>query len=135
MRVQWLIDEILKLIPPSSALVIRPQYTSEDFTLPDFDNNNAWHDLDLSGIVPDKAYAVVANLRIGATASSESTRWRTKGSTTEFGAVKAGTYPVGSIRWHQLIIACDSDRIIQYRNTPGSWTYLDFNVYGWFLGP
>ena len=132
---QWLIDVILKLIPPSSALVIRPQYTSEDFLLVDFTNDNAWHDLDLSGIVPDKAYAVIVNLRIGATYYPESTRWRTKGSTTEFGAVKAGTYPVGSYRWHQLIIACDSNRVIQYRNSSGSWTTLDFNIYGWFLGP
>ena len=132
---QWLIDVILKLIPPSSALVIRPQYTSEDFTLPDFNNNNAWHDLDLSGIVPDKAYAVIVNLRILTIGATESTRWRRKGSTTESGAVKAGTAPYANFRWHQLIIACDSNRVIQYRNTAGAWTYMDFNVYGWFLGP
>jgi len=132
---QWLIDVILKLIPPSSALVIRPQYTSEDFTLPDFNNDNAWHDLDLSGIVPDKAYAVVVNLRLRAIGATESTRWRTKGSTTEIGAVKAGTPPVSSYRWHQLIIACNSDRVIQYRNSAGAWTAVDFNIYGWFLGP
>ena len=132
---QWLIDVILKLIPPSSALVIRPQYTTEDFTLPDFNNNNAWHDLDLSGIVPDKAYAVIVNLRLLAVSAAESTRWRRKGSTTEFGAVKAGTAPLADFRWHQLIIACDSNRVIQYRNIAGGWTTMDFNVYGWFLGP
>ena len=132
---QWLIDVILKLIPPASALVIRPQYTSEDFTLPDFNNNNAWHDLDLSGIVPDKAYAVVVNLRVHTVSFTASTRWRRKGSTTEWGVVKAGTAPSANFRWHQLIIACDSNRVIQYRNTTGTWTTMDFNVYGWFLGP
>jgi hypothetical protein len=103
-----------------------------DKSLIDFTTDGAWHDLDLSAIVPAGATAVVVLVYILDNAAG-----------SEFDLKKAGvTLPIDGIggvlpifNQHMLfsgIVDCSIDRKIQYWATNTTWTDIYLVVTGWF---
>lgn len=100
----------------------------------DLTADNDWHDLDLSGIVPDKATLVGIFTEVRDNLVNQIFRVRTKGNVNtrnrdQLITVLANVYNSG-----MLFVAPDADRIIQYRANNTTWTNIQLCITGWFLG-
>ena len=134
---QWLIDLIAEKViaeigvPP--CYIDRGDDGSYDFTLANLTLDGPFHDLDVSGIVPEGATAVLFSFwgdstdvplsfviqRKGGDAGGQ--EWRV---TTQIAHV-----PVS----HDGVVVCPDDRILEYRGTGFVWDFVGVRVKGWWL--
>ena len=130
---QWLIDLVIAAIGIPPCYIDRGQTSGPDFTEATLTIDNAWHELDLSGIVPDGASAVV--LRCGF--HSDIVNWvfrLRKHGTTMTQVTSVGTQQVAGIKMaHTPTIGISTDRKIDYRFVAAANLALTITVRGWFL--
>jgi len=118
--------------PGSLNLVDRGDPGSADFTVGDFTCDAAWHDLDLSGIVPAGAMAVLINVVTDTSDANQQILFRKKGKTGWRSAQKVYCLSYYLKDSKDCLVFCDADRKIQYLSNL-NWTLLDFTVCGWIL--
>lgn len=100
-----------------------------DFTLASFTIDAAWHDLDLSSIVPLSSASVILQVRYRHTAANANLYFRKKGYTNA--QQNLLTTQVANQTIDQTkIVACDENSFIQYRSNGAN--QLDLLVSGWF---
>ena len=100
---------------------------AEDFNISVGDTS--WHTLDLSGIVPAGMHLVLCRMRFANFATGGATFFlRRLGATNN---VNAGHYlaPQNNIydQYLDMLVACDSNRKVEYMNTPSGLVYM--NIY------
>lgn len=120
-------------IPTASVYVDRGNPSADDFTAVSFTTDGNWHDLNLSSIVPAGAKAVAFVLQIKNTATDKSFTLRKKSNTNGYNIATAASYIANVGLAYDLMIGCDTDRIIQYNATNSTWTYILLTVKGWWL--
>jgi len=103
-----------------------------DYAKEDLDLDGAWHDLDLSALVPAGAKAVFIMGHIEGTAVDWGIIFRKKGNTNEVNHGGMETLRAGVERHRSSTVSLDADRVIQYKADNQSWTTLDLSVRGWW---
>jgi len=119
---------------PINKFAERGDPVNADFTHADLILNANWHDLDLSGIVPGTAKAVILNLCIMNTVSNDVLiRFRKKGNVNDDVKVpNLQTQVINRLIYGQLVVVCDENQFIQYLGNVAANTTLSITVYGWF---
>lgn len=103
-------------------------YDKEDLTI-----DGTWHDLDLSGIVSEKAKAVFIIGHLEGPAVDWKISFRKKGNVNEIAHGGMETLRAGVERHRSTIVALDDDRKIQYKADNENWTTLSLAVKGWWF--
>lgn len=135
---QWLIDLVIEYLRNNGLLL--PAYIDRgdpaafDFVKIDFTRDGAWHDLDLSSIVPAGAKAVNIRLEYNEFLASKHMQFRKNGNSNSKNVLIFKTSTVLGTRHNSGIVACDDDRIIEYKaDASATWMTLNLTVLGWIL--
>ncbi|MBA7611858.1 hypothetical protein ES703_19089 [subsurface metagenome] len=103
-------------------------YAKEDLTI-----DGAWHDLDLSGIVSEKAKAVFIIGHLEGNGVDWHIKFRKKGNVNEVAHGGMETLRANVERHRSSIVALDADRKIQYKVDDEAWTTLSLAVKAWWF--
>lgn len=103
-----------------------------DFETADFTTDNTWRDLDLSAIVPAGAKAVHFWTAIKDDAVSSDMRYRKNGNTSSVNMAQVTTQVANVTRNADITVACDTNRIIEYRGDNLTFTDIVLIVRGWW---
>jgi len=103
-------------------------YAKEDLTI-----DGAWHDMDLSVIVSEKAKAVFIIGHLEGNAVDWKIMFRKKGNVNEVAHGGMETLRANVERHRSSIVALDDNRFIQYKVDNQAWTTLDLAVKGWWF--
>jgi len=127
------IDAYLATHPALGNFVDRGDNAAWDFTVLDFIYDNAWHDLDLSSIVPAGATWVLLKTNLESLSAEKKFDMRMKGNTNVYNTVAIWT-PFANVRiGGAFLVPCNANRIVEYRADFPIWTILNINVNGWIL--
>lgn len=130
---QWFIDIIKGLIHSQLGYFHRSGVTSVDFDETDLTADNTWHDLDLSSIVPSGVQAVNMKVNIRFTDTMKRFALRRKGETSEWNTLVIWSQAYNVKKGVLSPLACDSNRIIQYKVEAGDINSIDLVVCGWWM--
>lgn len=103
-------------------------YNKEDLTI-----DGAWHDMDLSGIVSEKAKAVFIIGHLQGNGVDWHIMFRKKGNVNEIAHGGMETLRANVERHRSSVVSLDDDRVIQYKVDDEAWTTLDLAVKGWWF--
>lgn len=105
-----------------------------DFRKEDLIQDSAWHDMDLSGIVPEAGanHLVHISVTIQATVAENYLILQKKGN-VNFPAVGRTRTQVADIMLDEsdIFVMMDADRKIEYQASTGNWSRIDVAVRGW----
>jgi hypothetical protein len=123
------VENLLSLHTPGT-LVDRGDASSADFEVGGLTIDNAWHDLDLSSIVP--AGAIMVRFAVLYNSGVDAARWmwfRKNGNSNELSksGIRSETW---SVQHPTIDVFCDSNRVIEYLIND-SLTTLSMTVTGW----
>jgi hypothetical protein len=104
-----------------------------DFDLSSLITDGAWHDLNLSSIVPAGAKAVHLRVEISDDVPNSVVRFRKNGNTNIHNAGVLKTQVANQEIDKDIIVSCDANRIIEYLATNTTWTGIWIWVRGWFI--
>ena len=141
---QWFIDMILGLaktytdttcaaVAGGPGFVDRGDPAGPDFQAGDLICNNAWHDMDLSAIVPADSSAVVLRITLIDNLIATGAAFRKKGNINWPNVAYVSLFVNGMVNTVDKIVAVDNDRFCQYlvNVVPD---IIQITVAGWF-GP
>jgi hypothetical protein len=104
-----------------------------DKVLAGFTRDSAWHDWDLSAIVPAGAKAVLMRL-YGASSSGVGQVWlRENGNTNTMNIAMLVVRTTGAAYQEDVIVSIDTNRVIEYLANNITWTALNALVAGWWF--
>lgn len=104
-----------------------------DFQVGDLTKDGAWHDLDLSGILPAGARAVHLRISIISVATGQVVKFRENGNANEINIARAKVVSNSFSMEYDIIVALDPAGVIEYWATNAAWAQIDICVAGWFL--
>ena len=134
---QWLIDLIKDWVNAqgflSTAYVDRGDPADKDFAIGDLTVDYAWHDLDLSAIVPDGAKAIQIQIIALISSTTKFAYLRKKGNTNTRNVTTISTQVINKIAISDTLIACDTDRIIEYKIAAINFISFDILIRGWIF--
>ena len=94
--------------------------------------DGSWHDMNLGGIVPAGAKAIVLQVYIQNAGAGNAVQFRKKGSSaSNTPTIRSQVANVPNDA--QLVVFCDSSRYIQYAAANGVWASINITVAGWFI--
>jgi len=111
----------------------RPDYTEFDWTIADFPNRRTWYDVDLSGIVPEHAKAVVLHAFITSDHIGTNLFIRPKGYTAYEIRSCLSTQAAGIVMQGDIIASIGEQRMIQVHHAWFALTVLNLVVKGWWF--
>ncbi|MFA5763644.1 MAG: hypothetical protein WC915_02440 [archaeon] len=117
----------------TGGYVDRGDPSNWDFTTTDFIADSAWHDLDLSAIVPAGAKAVSIKLYVDKTVANRVVSLRKKGNTNTIAGITINTQSASFGIYGNGIVGCDSDQVVEYYAQSGAWPTFNLVVTGWFI--
>lgn len=94
--------------------------------------DGAWHDLDLSSIIPAGAKAVLLKTRLQSANPGDAIRYRKNGNTNEINVCGCEALRANVIRTRLGITSIDVNRVLEYNADNIAWTLLDIVVRGWW---
>lgn len=111
----------------------RTDAAANDFSVGDFTTDATWNDLDLSGIIPVGAKAVVVKILARDGSVNFSFQFRKKGNSnvTEYFGIRTQVNNIYIA--NQGVVECDSDRVIQYFGSNTTWTAVYVHIMGWYI--
>lgn len=113
--------------------VDRGDPVDDDFTLIDIIADDAWHDLDLSGIVAPAGANHLVHLVviIKATKSDNRLIFREKGNINAVNSLLIRTQAANIFADKDAFTLLDSSRVIEYKASPNEWVSMSIAVRGW----
>ena len=117
----------------TGGYVNRGDPAAADFDVGDLTTNGTAQDLDLSSIVPAGAKAVYIRLVLMDDAAGSYIQFRKNGNSNWQSAPSIRTQVSGVTMDGQLIVPCDSSRVVEYRATNTTFTTINIIVSGWFI--
>lgn len=103
-----------------------------DFDKDDFTKDGAWHDLDLSSIVPVCVKAVLLIGHVEGNGVDWTIMFRKKGNVNEVNHGGMETLRANVERCRMIICSVDTNRVLQYKADNQNWATLDLAVRGWW---
>lgn len=104
-----------------------------DFTVIGFTCDGAWHDMNLSTIVPAGATLVAMRLLIKDDVVGSRITFRRRGDTNEYNVSDFFILTANQSQGHDMIVRCDGDRRIQYKASAVAWISISLCVKGWWV--
>ena len=95
--------------------------------------DETWHDLDLSAIVPAGAKAVLIRLETCDDELGSEFKLRKKGNSNEYNIVNTNTMVASAKHPWTVVVACDSNRVVQYFGANRAFIYIRVVITGWFI--
>lgn len=129
---QWLIDLVIEAIGIPPTFIDRGDPAAPDFDATDLTKDAAWHELDLSAIVPEGATAVTLAILTHAAAVQNQLYFRRAGNTDAVNIAAVTTVIVGLLQTNDFVVAVDEDRKIEYSLTALNWNIIFITVKGWW---
>ena len=127
-------DELdLSGLEGKSLYVDRGDPAAVDFTVGDLTTDGAFHELDLSGIVPAGTKAVHIRVVVSDDLISQAFLLRKKGNTNAINTVSAITQVANIAISKDGIVSCSTDRKLEYSATNTTWTWITILVKGYFI--
>ena len=124
-----------KYVDDHGHYVDRGDPATSDFEVGDFTTDAAYHDMDLSSIVPAGAVAVLLMIKLQDEDAAGSWLFFRKNGNTNSSAVAAlRTQAVNISNDNTAIVSCDSNRVIEYMAANVTWSVIRITVMGWWLG-
>jgi hypothetical protein len=102
-----------------------------DFEVGDFTTDGAWHDLDLSGIIPAGVSMVQINITFSDDNPGSWILFRKKGNVNEFNMDVARSQVTDVINDACVMVQPDINGIIQYKTFSTAFTIINLVVRGW----
>lgn len=130
---QWLIDLIIEAIGIPPTFIDRDHLNVADFNIADLTQGSVWTELDLSGIIPTNASAVLLHVRGTNTAIEEIIRFRPHWQTAHKYRCQLRTAVANVGGNANPVVAVDSERKIEYYMSGINWSLVWFTVHGWWL--
>lgn len=103
-----------------------------DFVVGDFTTDASWHDLDLSGIIPEGAKAVLIKMTTYQGSVGTKFLMKKKG-TIDGNCIDTETQVNLRDERAQGIIGVDENRKVQYWGSNNVWGYINIIIMGWFI--
>lgn len=103
-----------------------------DWRLVNLTEDGAWHDLDLSAIVPAGAKAVLLRVRYSADAITHNAKFRKNGNANVYNMGILYASVANIFMMQDIVCACDSNRVIEYLLTSPNTTACDICIKGWW---
>lgn len=128
------IDEYLAAHPPDNRFVDRGDPAVADWSKLTLTGDSAWHDLDLSSIVPIGTNFVLLRVAMDADNVDKKLSFRKKGHTGEVNIAECRVVVIDLPHHYGKTVAVSADRIIQYRLSTVVWRELLITVAGWYVG-
>jgi len=113
--------------------VSRGNTTNYDFDVTDFTTDGNQHDLDLSGIVPEGAKAVLLRLSLADDAANSYIQFRPRGQPNIYNSSVCYTQVAGITDDKDLITPLPADRKLTYSSTNTTFLSIDIVVKGWWI--
>lgn len=110
--------------------VDRGDPAADDFS--SFTADAAWHDLDLSAIVPAGAIAVLIRASILDDATNTLFMFRENGNSNEYNVAEVRSQAANVTMANTLVVPCSTARVIEYYITNTTITGTAVTVMGWF---
>lgn len=123
----------------ASGLVGRADYVdrgdpaSYDWTVGSFTTNGAYHDLDCSSIVPAGAKAIVFRVYLSDETEDVFFQMRKNGNSNGINNSKLFVQTANRTATCDMIVACDSNRVVEYLASNTTITTLSVVIAGWFV--
>lgn len=114
------------------SFIDRGDPASYDFTKADLTTDGAWHELDLTNLIPLIAKAVLLGGRIEGNGVGWTIKFRTKGNDNEINHCEMETLQANVERYRSMTVATCGSQIIEYKADNQAWTTLDISVRGWW---
>lgn len=134
---QWFIDIILELVAQvgylTTGFVDRGDPATPDKQVGDWIKDGTYHDYDISSIVPVGTKGIAYRIIAQTTTISKSVFIRTKGNSNLSNLTQIITQVANVSIGQDGIVPVGTNRIIQYKLTPATWTFLSFTIKGWWL--
>lgn len=117
----------------SPVFVDRGDPAAYDYTLTNFTQDNAYHDLDLSAIIPAGAIAVLIIIEYYLSTLGYLINFRKNGNANErnIAQIRPTVQDVWSSQ--QIIVSLDANRIIEYKITGDAFGGLNATISGWWI--
>lgn len=112
--------------------VDRGDPAAQDYTAADLTTDGTWHDLDLSAIAPANAGFINILLALKDNAVNSTFELRNKGNVNVINRPVLNTQVANVITYHEYIVPCDTNQVIQYKATNLTWDLIRISVAGWF---
>lgn len=110
----------------------RGDVAAADWTHATLTADGAWHDLDLSAIVPAGATRVRFYGVIGDDVVFRWLSFRKNGFVNTFNRFVVATQVAGVNMYYQGEVECDTNRVIEYQLTNTVFTLINVNIIGWW---
>jgi hypothetical protein len=117
----------------SPVFVDRGDPAAYDFTQPDITIDEAWHDLDLSAVVPAGAIAVFFSALLNVTGVGSTLLFRPNGQANQINRSQIVIQAANVNFGQDMIVALDSGRIIEYLASGGAFTSISIIIRGWWV--
>lgn len=104
-----------------------------DYVKGDLTIDGAWHDMDLSAIAPAGAKAVLICGEVEGAGTDWEIRFRKNGNTNEINSCDMETIRANVERHRSMIVACDTNRVIEYKVDNQAWTTINLVIRGWWI--
>ena len=135
--VQWLIDMLKDWVDQqgflTTSLINRGDPASADFSAFTMIADDAWHELDLSAIVPAGAKGVLMFVDVGNANAGKHARFRPHGNVNEFNVSSLVTQVGGLFYECDRVCLIDADRHIDYYFSAGAWIVRFMTIKGWWF--
>ena len=110
----------------------RGDSSGTDYTHANLTEDGTWRDLDLSSIVSAGAKAVLMTVYCSAPAAGWSLQFRENGNSNAANVAFISTQVADIVIYDCLIVACDTNRVIEYNATNGAWNSIGIYIRGWW---
>lgn len=96
------------------------------------DTDGDWHDLDLSAIVPTGAKAILLRVSIQDDSVGSFFLLRKNGRVSDFNIAILRTQVADAYIDQAIVIACDTNRVIEYKGSDVAFSLVALVVSGWW---
>ena len=116
-----------------TGFVDRGDLAAFDFELGDLTTDGNWYDLDLSSIVPAGVRVVLISVLIQDDATSSKFKLRENGNSNIINVIANRTQVANVAIEASGVVACDSNRVIEYWAENLTWSSINITIRGWWL--
>lgn len=121
-------------VDAKTYFVDRGDPSGGDFNAASYTKDGAFHDLDLSSIVPAGAKAVLMRIYFKSDTVGVQLIFRKKGNANTFNISSVFVQVANTFIGYDLVVPCSTARVIQYNvSASGTWANIDTVVGGWWL--
>jgi hypothetical protein len=114
------------------AFVDRGDPAAVDYAVGALTVDGAYHDLDLSSIVPSGAKAVLLRLSFANASIGDVFYFRENGNSNSINIGSLNIF-TNTTHYNSVVVACDTNRVVEYRLQVGTWSAFNITVGGWWL--